>query len=142
MLNPDSKQYSKAFVDYQGIRHSKDLSSVIGLDWQGLEDAMISIQWFQSSLLDYDNAMYRPKHNQIFSFLYQQNFANQTWQLEVLAMYGVDQSDTSIQVELSHMLEDNIELWLGVDLFGGNQQSLFGQFNDTDRLVLGFEWGF
>ncbi len=146
LLNPDSKQNSKAFVDYQGIRHSKDLSSVIGLDWQGLEDAMISIQWFQSSLLDYDNdidnAMYRPKHNQIFSFLYQQNFANETWQLEVLGMYGVDQSDTSIQVELSHMLEDNIELWLGVDLFGGDQQSLFGQFNDADRLVLGFEWGF
>jgi len=148
LLNPDSKQNNQAFIDYQGIRHSKDLSSVIGLDWQGLEDTMISIQWFQSSLLDYDNdndidnAMYRPKHNQIFSFLYQQNFTNETWQLEVLAMYGVDQSDNSIQVELSHMLEDNIELWLGVDLFGGNQQSLFGQFNDTDRLVLGFEWGF
>jgi len=146
LLNPDTKQNSQAFVDYQGIRHSKDLSSVIGVDWQGLEDAMISIQWFQSSLLDYDNdidnAMYRPKHNQIFSFLYQQNFANETWQLEVLTMYGVDQRDTSIQVELSHMLEDNIELWLGVDLFGGDQQSLFGQFNDTDRFVLGFEWGF
>jgi hypothetical protein len=142
LLNPDSKQNSKAFVDYQGIRHSKDLSSVIGLDWQGLEDVMFSIQWFQSSLLDYDNAMYRPKYNQIFSFLYQQNFSNETWQLEVLGMYGVDQSDTSIQVELSHMLEDNIELWLGVDLFGGDQQSLFGQFNDTDRLVLGFGWGF
>jgi len=146
LLNPDTKKNSQAFVDYQGIRHSKDLSSVIGVDWQGLEDAMISIQWFQSSLLDYDNdidnAMYRPKHNQIFSFLYQQNFANETWQLEVLTMYGVDQRDTSIQVELSHMLEDNIELWLGVDLFGGDQQSLFGQFNDTDRFVLGFEWGF
>jgi len=137
---------TQTFVDYQGIRNSKDLSSVIGVDWQGLEDAMLSIQWFQSSLLDYDNdidnTMYRPKHNQIFSFLYQQNFANETWQLEVLAMFGVDQSDTSIQVELSHMLEDNIELWFGVDLFGGDQQSLFGQFNDTDRLVVGFEWGF
>jgi len=146
LLDPDSKQNNQAFIDYQGIRHSKDLSSVIGVDWQGLEDAMISIQWFQSSLLDYENkidsAMYRPKHNQIFSFLYQQNFANETWQLEVLAMYGVDQSDTSIQVEFSHMLEDNIELWIGVDIFGGNQQGLFGQFNDTDRLVLGFEWGF
>jgi len=146
LLDPDSKQNNQAFIDYQGIRHSKDLSSVLGVDWQGLEDAMISIQWFQSSLLDYDNdidnAMFRPKHNQIFSFLYQQNFANETWQLEVLAMYGVDQSDTSVQVELSHMLEDNIELWLGVDLFSGNQQSFFGQFNDTDRLILGFEWGF
>lgn len=146
LLNPDSKQNSKAFIDYQGIRHSKDLSSVIGVDWQGLEDTMISIQWFQSSLLDYDNdiddTMYRPKHNQIFSLLYQQNFANETWQLEILTMYGVEQSDHSIQIELSHMMQDNIELWLGVDLFGGEQHSLFGQFKDADRLVAGFEWGF
>jgi len=146
LLNSFSEKNSQAFLDYQGIRQSKDLSSVIGVDWQGLEDVMISIQWFQSSLLDYDNdidkAMFRPKHNQIFSFLYQQHFANETWQIEVLTMYGVDQSDSSIQVEINHMLEDNIKVWLGVDLFAGNQQSLFGQFNDSDRLVIGFEWGF
>ena len=146
LLNPFSEKNRQAFLDYQGIRQSKDLSSVIGVDWQGLEDVMISIQWFQSSLLDYDNdidnAMFRPKHNQIFSFLYQQHFANETWQIEVLTMYGVDQSDSSIQVEINHMLEDNIKVWLGVDLFAGNQQSLFGQFNDSDRLVIGFEWGF
>ncbi|EPJ53715.1 MAG: hypothetical protein OFPI_09700 [Osedax symbiont Rs2] len=136
---------SQAFIDYEGIGNSKDLSSVIGLDWQGLEDGMLSFQWFQSRLLDYDTdigrAMIRPRNNQIYSALYQQNFANETWKLEALAMYGVDQNDSSIQVELSHMLESNLKIWVGADLFKGNKQSLFGQFNDTDRLVLGFEWG-
>jgi len=146
LLDAASEKYGHAFVNYQGIRNSKDLSSVIAVDWQGLEDRMLSFQWFQSSLLYYDSdideAMFRPKHNQIFSFLYQQNFANETWQLELLAMFGVDQNDSSLQMELSHMLQDNIQLWFGVDLFTGNKQSLFGQFNKTDRVVLGFEWGF
>jgi len=145
LLDPFGEN-SQTFIDYQGVRDSSDLSSVIGLDWQGLENAMLSIQWFQSSLLDYDDnidsVMFRPKRSQIWSFLYQKSFVNDTWAIEALMMYGVDQHDNSVQVELSHMLEENIKLWLNVDLFGGNNQSLFGQFNETDRLVFGVEWGF
>ncbi len=137
---------SQALIDFQGVRDSSDLSSVVGLDWQGLENAMLSIQWFQSSLLDYDDnidsAMFRSKHNQIWSFLYQKSFVNDTWAIEALMMYGVDQHDNTMQLELSHMLEENIKLWLSADLFGGQNQSLFGQFNETDRLVFGVEWGF
>lgn len=146
LLDPFSKENTQAFIDYQGVRESRDLSSVIGLDWQGLENSMLSIQWFQSSLLDYydkiDVAMFRPKHNQIWSFLYQKNFVNDTWTVEALVLYGVDQHDNSVQLELSHMLESNIKLWLSADLFAGNQRSLFGQFNDVDRLIFGIEWGF
>jgi hypothetical protein len=105
---------------------------------------MVRIQWFQSTLLDYDlnDDLNRSERNQIWSFLYQKTFANETWKLEVLTMYGIDQHDSSVQIELSHMFESNVKLWLGADLFSGNKQSLFGQFSDTDRLVVGFEWGF
>jgi hypothetical protein len=137
---------SQAFIDYNGIYNAKDLSSVIGIDWQGLTDIMLSVQWFQSSLLDFNDDLnadiIRPKHNHILSLLYQQNFANETWTLNILTLYGTDKNDKSIQIELSHMLESNVKIWLAADLFEGDKQSLFGQFNDTDRIVLGFELGF
>jgi hypothetical protein len=146
LLDALSDGNRKIFDYYQGVKWSSDLSSVIGLDWQGLENTLLSIQWFQSSLLDYDDkidyAILRPKHNQIWSFLYQENFVNDTWMFKALAMYGVDQHDSSVQLELSHMLESNIKLWLSTDLFTGNQLSLFGQFNEVDRLAFGVEWGF
>jgi hypothetical protein len=146
LLDALSDGNRKIFDYYQGVKWSSDLSSVIGLDWQGLENTLLSIQWFQSSLLDYDDkidyVMLRPKHNQIWSFLYQENFVNDTWMFEALAMYGVDQHDSSVQLELSHMFESNIKLWLSTDLFSGNQLSLFGQFNEVDRLAFGVEWGF
>jgi hypothetical protein len=52
-----------------GIANSSDLSSVIGIDWQGLEDRLLSVQWFQSYLLDDTPNINRPKNNHIFSFL-------------------------------------------------------------------------
>ncbi len=134
------------FITHRGIAKSKDISSVVGIDWQGLQDTMLSLQWFQSSLFDIEgeigSSLVRPKQNHIVSFMYQQNFANENWQLEALALYGIEHHDSSIQLELSHMLEDNLKLWVTADIFGGDSSTLFGQFNQTDRLSVGFEWGF
>jgi hypothetical protein len=143
---------SQVFLANKGIGGSKDLSSVIGVDWQGLSDTMLSIQWFQSTLLDdlsereigldTESAMYRSKQNQMWSFLLKKSFANETWQFEALTLYGAEKHDSSIQMELSYMVESNVKIWLGADLFAGNKQSLLGQFRDTDRLLMGVEWGF
>ena len=40
------------------------------------------------------------------------------------------------------MLESNIKLWIGSDVFYGQPEGLFGQFKDNDRITFGFELGF
>lgn len=136
------EQSSARFVEDQGIHRSADLSSVIGLDWQGLQDTMVSVQWFQSYLFDYERDLVRPQQNHIFSMLYRQTFLNETWELEFLGLYSEDQGDTSMQAKLSHMWESNIQVWVAVDTFAGDRESLFGQFDQADRMLVGVEWGF
>ena len=133
---------SPLYWQQQGIHQSADISSVLGIDWQGLEDTLLSFQWFQSYLFDYEDSIIRPRNNNIFSFLYQQTFMNEIWVLEVLALHGFDNDDGVVQTKLSYLLESNIQLWLGTDIFYGSKQGLFGQFNETNRLIVGFEWGF
>ena len=128
-------------VAENGIHNSDELASVIGLDWQGLEDTLISLQWFQSHLFDHSSALVRPQDNNIFSLLYKQTFQNETWDLELLSLYGADQKDSSIQAKLSYLMRDNIKVWIGADIFSGNQAGLFGQFNNEDRITIGFEIG-
>ncbi|NRB41339.1 MAG: hypothetical protein HRU20_23185 [Pseudomonadales bacterium] len=132
---------SSAFVENQGVHESDELSSVIGLDYQGIENTMLSMQWFQSIVFDYEDYLIRPEDNNILSWLYKQTFQNETWVLDVLALYGLDQDDSSIQLQLSYMLESNIKLWAGGDVFTGPSESLLGQFDHTDRVLIGFEWG-
>ena len=132
---------SSAFIENQGIHESDELSTVIGLDYQGIENTMLSMQWFQSTVFDYEDYLIRPEHNNILSWLYKQSFQNETWELDLLALYGLDQHDRSIQLQLSYMLESNVKLWTGADVFAGPSESLFGQFTDTDRVLIGLEWG-
>jgi hypothetical protein len=133
---------SANFLTKQGIHQSADISSVVGLDFQGLTDIFISAQWFQSYLLDDEVGLFRPQHDNTFSLIYNQSFANEVWKFEALVLHGQDKGDGSIQAKLSYMLESNIKLWLGTDTFYGNKSGLFGQFKKTNRVNIGIEWGF
>lgn len=130
------------YITKQGIHQSADISSVIGLDFQGLTDIFISAQWFQSYLLDGEIGLVRQQHDHTFSLMYNQNFSNEVWTFEGLILHGQDQGDGSIQAKISYMWKSNIKLWLGADIFYGNKLGLFGQFNETDRVNIGIECGF
>ena len=125
-----------------GIHQSSELSAVIGVDWQGLEDTMMSIQWFQSHLPEHNASVVRPQNNHIVSLLLKRSFVNETWNLEILALHGFDQRDGSVQSKLRYMLESNVSIWIGSDTFYGNKNGLFGQFNHKDRILFGAEWSF
>lgn len=128
-------------LNTHGIQQSDELAFVFGLDYQGLSDVMLSAQWFQSHLLDYDRSMERRQTKNSVTFLYRHNFLNETWELEVLNIHAIESDDGVVQAKLSHMLESNLELWLGSDVFYGNNEGVFGQFDHNDRWVFGVEWG-
>lgn len=138
LLDNDSANY----FTKKGIHQSADISSVVGLDYQGLTDIFISAQWFQSYLIEDEVGLIRPQHNHTFSLMYNQNFANEVWTFEALLLHNKAQGDGSIQGKVSYILESNIKLWLGTDVFYGSKSGLFGQFKETDRVNIGFEWGF
>ena len=125
-----------------GISSSPELSSVLGLDWQGLSDTFISVQWFQSHLFDYDASTVRDSTEHSMSFLYQRYFASETRKLEVLVLQSLNDHDGLLRPKLTHTLLSNLDIWVGADLFHGNKQGLFGQFDKTDRITAGFRLGF
>jgi len=126
----------------RGIARSPELSSVVGFDYQGLDDTLISLQWFQSHLIDYDAQILRAQTGQSVTLLLQRNYANETWQAGLLMIHSLTQEDGLIQPRLSHQLRSNIELWGGADLFYGDHEGLFGQFDRQDRFLAGFQFGF
>ncbi|GAB3115236.1 hypothetical protein G8770_08955 [Aestuariicella hydrocarbonica] len=126
----------------QGIESSPELSSVIGLDWQGFSDTLISVQWFQSLLLDYDRRMIRDHNEQTLSLLLERKLANDTWTLKLQGLYSLNHQDQLWRPKISYLWRSNVELWLGADVFSGTSKGLYGQFDNNDRVVVGFEWGF
>lgn len=131
------------FIGQQGSSIDKpELSAVIGLDWSGFADTLISGQIFASYIGDYQSHIVRDKTQLRASLLWQQNFANETWQWQVLGLFSVNQGDRLIRPKLRYSWRDNVDIWLSADIFSGNSRGLFGQFKQQDRVSFGFEWGY
>jgi uncharacterized protein DUF1302 len=127
---------------HRGIRNSSELASVIALDWQYSGDGLLSAQWFTSHLPDYSRDIVRDENENTISLLFQQGFANETWQLRILGLYSLDDEDTLLQLKLKYWLLGNLEIWAGGDIFNGTQRGNFGQFEEQSRALLGLEYGF
>jgi len=138
--NSDTYHLSKN-QENRGISRESEFAAVLGLDYQGLTDTLISIQVFQSHLLDYEQQTIRDQNEQIASLLIQRDFSNQTWKLEAILLYSLNRNDNLFRPKLSYNISNNFDIWLSADIFSGDPDGQFGQFDKTDRITLGLTYG-
>ena len=111
---------------------------MLGLDYSGLTDTLISGQFFQSSISSSEGIL-RPQHETSLSLLVRRDFANDTLTAELLAIHNTNDSDGVVQLELSYQLTSDLTIAAGADVFYGTAEGLFGQFDERDRFTLRFE---
>jgi len=140
-INSDS-YFVSSDISERGIASSPEFSSVIGLDWHGFSDSMISVQWFQSHLLDYDPDIVRDQTEHTLSLLYERTFENDTWTFETLLLHSLNDSDGLIRPKLTYNASSELDIWIGADIFYGQEEGLYGQFDQQDRVSIGFSLGF
>ncbi len=121
-----------------GYEHSHEVSGVLGLDYSGFTDLFISGQFFQSTV-PASGDMLRPRRERSLSLLLRRDFANDTITFELLAIHNTNASDGLVQAELSYQLTSSVTLRAGADLFYGDAEGLFGQFDERDRFSLKLE---
>lgn len=129
-------------LDDDGIAVSPEFSSVIGLDYRGFTDWFLSYQIFQSTLTDYTSDIVRNRTRVQQTLLVRRSLFNETAELEFFALYSDEDQDGQFRTEASYLVSDALRVWAGVDLFYGDADGQFGQFDETDRAVVGLEFGF
>lgn len=125
-----------------GIANTPEFSTVLGLDYQGFSDWFISYQWFQSALRDYDDDIVRNRNRMQHTLLIRYSLLNETLELELFTLYSDEDQDGQVRSQVAYQFSDELRVWAGVDVFYGDSDGLFGQFDDADRLLLGVEFGF
>ncbi|NIB40571.1 hypothetical protein HBA55_13300 [Pseudomaricurvus alkylphenolicus] len=138
----ETDRYHRTRSSLPGIEKSDQWGTVIGLDWQGWTDQFISIQWFHTRILQHDSDMEAGNREDRVTFLWESNFYNETLNLEWLHLHSLTNGDGTIQTRATYNFESNIDVYVGADFFYGNKDDLFGQFDQTDRISLGLNWGF
>lgn len=127
--------------DRDGVVRSAEFGTVLGVDWSGLTNTLISAQLFQSSAFDHGRAMTRDRHERSASLLFRRDLRNQTITTELLWIHSISDGDGVAQVQVRYAIRSQIELFAGMDVFYGSSNGLFGQFDARDRLTFGIEVG-
>ena len=137
------KYYStESILDRDGVHKSDELGFVLGLDYFGISETLLSVQLFQNYLMEDAPGLLRDRVETNVSFRAQRDFMNDSLKFSTIWVHSVNHGDGFVRPKIEYQLEDNIEVWAGIDIFYGTAQGLYGQFKKTDRLVLGMEWGF
>jgi len=122
-----------------GVVESDEVSYVVGLDWFGFDETLLSVQFFQSVVLDPPSGLTRPVVDNTLTFLAQKLYFNDTLKTEVLTIHNMYDNDGLVRPKVTYELEDDIKIWFGADVFYGSYQGLFGQYDSNDRIYLGIE---
>lgn len=125
--------------DKDGVVKTDELAYVIGLDWFGFSDTLLSTQLFQSHLSNYLPDMIRKETDTTLTFLAKRDFMNQTVSAELLWIHNLDLDDGLARPKITYQLNDEVSLRLGADIFYGDQTGLFGQFKKHDRVYTSIE---
>jgi hypothetical protein len=67
--------------------------------------------------------------------LFRYEFSDDT-ELELRATINLDELDHILELQFSHKFSDALEGVIGINVFGGDPDTFFGQFDDNDRFFL------
>jgi len=138
----ETDRYQRTRSAIPGVAKSDQLSSVIGVDWQGWTDQFVSLQWFQTTIVNSSNNLINDRREDSVTFMWESKFFNETLTLEWLHIHSLNNNDGVVQSKLTYNYEANLDIYVGADVFYGDDNEMFGQFDQNDRILFGFEVGF
>ena len=128
--------------DADGVYETNEFGYVLGLDYQVDSDLRLSGQIFQSVIERPPEGATRERLDTNVTLLIEQELRNDTITASALVIQSADDGDGLVDIDLSYQLRSNIVLTAGADVFYGDEDGLFGQFQDQSRITVGIEIGF
>lgn len=129
-------------ADADGVHRSDNIGYVVGLDWFGLSETLLSFQYFQDIITDTAPGLLRDQVENTVSFLIQRDFMNDALVFSTICVQSLNHGDGFVRPKLRYDATTNLDVWAGFDVFYGRSSGLFGQFDDASRFVFGLEYSF
>lgn len=129
-------------TDADGVAQADELGYVLGLDYFGWADMIVSAQMFQNLVTDTPPGLVRDGVDTMGSALVRRDFRNDTVHAEVLLLQDINHGDGLARPKLTYDVDDNLTVSCGADFFYGTPRGFFGQFDQNDRVVIGAEYAF
>ena len=116
-----------------GLVESGTAEYVIGVDVPVGTQWRFNAQYFGRTFFDHDDGMFWDEHEQGVTLLVNHTLRSDL-EAEVLVVAGLNHSDYMVRPKLVWQVSPEWKATTGVDVFGGDEMSFFGRYDDKDRV--------
>ncbi len=117
------------------------LNYVVGLDFN-IGSVKLSAQFIQKYILDYDDMMIDDEINNMATGLIHYDMMRETLHLELFSYIGLTNGDALIRPKISYDFDDSFNILFGANIFVGDEEGQFGQYQDNSMIYTKIKYNF
>ena len=117
------------------------LHYVVGLDFN-IGSVKMSTQFIQQYILDYNDMMDKPETQNTATFMARYDMMRETLHLEIFSYIGLDNEDALIRPKITYDFADSFSILFGANIFVGNREGMFGQYQDNSMVYSKIKYSF
>ncbi|MCF6364853.1 MAG: hypothetical protein L3J35_01495 [Bacteroidales bacterium] len=117
------------------------LHYLLGADFN-IGNVKLSTQFIQQTILDYDENILNPEFENTMTFMARYDMFRETVHLELFSYIGLTYEDALIRPKVSYDFDDSFNIQLGSNIFVGERDGRFGQYQDNSMLYLKLKYSF
>jgi hypothetical protein len=129
-------------LDSDGLVKQDFLDYIVGLEWSFPQETRFNVQFFQRWFPDHDPSILQDKTESGVSLLLSTQAIHPRLEPEMLLIHNIERGDWSAQLKFAWRLDGHWRLVTGIDIFEGPADSLFGTYDDKDRVYTEVRYSF
>ncbi len=118
------------------------INYLIGLDWSPYGNWMITAQFVDNFILDYNELIDNEEHTMVVTLNASKKLLRETLALLTMFYCGINGKELFNRTSTDYALTDAIHVLTGFDIFSGNSDGMFGQFKDNTEVWLKAKYSF
>ncbi len=115
---------------------------VLGIDRQFKGNFYVNLQLVQKIILNYNHEILEDEVLSAMTLYTYKKFFNEKLNVELRAIYNLNDGDVFITPRASYKYTDNLEFTIGMNIFEGDDYTIFGYFSDNDQVFFEIKYYF
>ncbi len=124
-----------------GLIEKDYLHYVVGLDFN-IGDVKLSTQFIQQYILDYNDMIENDEMLNTATFLARYDMFRETLHLELFSYIGLTNEDALIRPKITYDFDDSFSILLGANIFIGDENGMFGRYQDNSMVYTKIKYSF
>lgn len=126
--------------DRTSLRDS--FTSIAGVDYTFGENLYCNLQYMQEYIFDYPDYTIEQEYSDSYIWKVSKTFLRDKLKLETIGRSFLSRRDYFYKLSASYDINDNLRFTLGADVFDGDEDTSFGQFDRNDQVFAHLKYFF